>query len=114
MSNLIIDSLETWYNEGLLSFEDVVRLIQGQNNNTTGETADITEEYSVVSMFYEEFISSYPYETVSASTLYEYYVNWCNINGHEPMTSAMFGRLIKNLGVKWKRTSKGIVYSICK
>ena len=37
MSNLIIDSLETWYKEGLLSFKDVIRLIQGQNNNTVNE-----------------------------------------------------------------------------
>ena len=79
-----------------------------------GASNEAMEEYkedtNSAYMFYKHMVDPKIGKIMFGSELYNYYLQWCQNEHYQPMSSVKFGKQIKEFGVSFKRTNKGIVY----
>lgn len=106
-----MDIVFTWALKGLY------RLIENEfvltyNDEVAAELEEFRLESDSVYAFYKFKIELSPFDTdrIKASVLYQEYENYCRELGVPPQNGTNFGKGLKALGVKAKRTNAGNYY----
>jgi len=85
------------------------RAIANDNRLAAGPVSRVAPE-SDVQLFYKERIETEDGSSVTATTLYEDYCEWCEENKKEPLALPSFGREFSELGVQKSKQSGRIRY----